>query len=80
MRQKWIVAEVELHEVEVTIREYHIRLDQLAETVYAHLCQLPLIDSKSTSSEFNSIINANPKTDNTHRDLSPEEEELHGAA
>ena len=80
MKQKWSDVEVDIHEVEITIREYHIRLDQLAETAYAHLCQLPLIDSKSVSSEFNSFINANPKTDHTHRDLISEEKELHGAA
>jgi hypothetical protein len=80
MKQKWNAGRADLEEVQISIRGYHIRLDQLADTVYALLCQLPLIDPKSVSSEFNSFINANPKTDHTHRDLIPGEEELHGAA
>ena len=79
-KNKWQATEVVVVPVEITNREYHIRLDQLAEAVYTDLRQLSFISSKSVSSESISIIHANPVTDKTPRDINSEEEETYGAA
>ena len=77
-KSKWCGEEVMRYEVPVSSREYHLRLDQMMERVYAELSQ-PLESNLDSSSHFKKVINADQSL-NTITGESIPEEELHGVA
>ena len=73
--QTWMGVDASVYVVPISVREYHLRLDQMIETLYAELSQLPEIKTSPTI-----LIDANPCLHTINWENIPEEEEFYGVA
>ena len=66
--RSWAGEKSTVYCVSVSIREYHMRLEQMMNAIYAELSQLRH-DPKNSSSSFPKLIYASPNEDQTNQGL-----------
>ncbi len=75
-KQTWMGEKSVVYEVPISIREYHLRLEQMMETIYSELSQLSH-ESKilgSSSSQLLTLIQANPEINKSSQGFNPDGE------
>jgi len=72
----WMGENAQVYAVPITVREYHLRLEQMMDAIYTEFSQHPS-ESKileSTSNQLPTLINANPMLEKPNQGPSPDEQ------
>ena len=71
----WTGEEAQVYGVAITVREYHLRLDQMVDAIYIDFSQLSKFDPvlESSSNQLPNLIHAKLIPDETVQGLSPDQ-------
>lgn len=74
--QKWTGSDAKVYSVPISVREYHLRLEQMMDAIYTELSQLSLESEilDPSSNQSLKLIYANPTLNETGQDKNLDEE------